>query len=113
MKNILKIFFISLITLCLSKTSYSQETNSCLFKNPLCFYNTDILNYLQILHKNQQYSKMTNFLYGPTIDGKDKNTIEVILANASFGYSLKRVGIKEKKQDELVNNLSTHDTRNK
>ena len=92
MKVILKIFF---ITLCLSKAGYSQDSN-CLYKNPLCFYNTDILNYLQVLHKNQQYSKMTNFLYGPNIDGKDKNTIEESLANASFGYSLKRVGIKEK-----------------
>jgi hypothetical protein len=96
MKNILKIFFISLITLCLSKTGYSQEANSCLYKNPLCFYNTDILNYIQVLHKNQQYSKMTNFLYGPTIDGKDIPALEESLSNASFGYSLKRVGIKEK-----------------
>ena len=94
MKNILKIFFIPLFTLCLSKTSYSQEANSCLYKNPLCFYNTDILNYLQVLHKNQQYSKMTNFLYGPNIDGE--NNIEESLSNASFGFSLKRVGIKEK-----------------
>lgn len=39
---------------------------------------------------------MTNFLYGPNIHGKDKNTIEESLSNASFGYSLKRVGIKEK-----------------
>ena len=96
MKNILKIFFIPLFTLCLSKTSYSQEANSCLYKNPLCFYNTDILNYLQVLHKNQQYSKMTNFLYGPNIDGKNKNTIVESLSYANFGYSLKRVGVKVK-----------------
>ena len=96
MNKLLKIFFISIFTLCLSKAGYSQESN-CLYKNPLCFYNTDILNYLQILHKNQQYSKMANFLYGPTIAGKDKNTIEERLSNASFGYLLKRVGIKEKK----------------
>ena len=95
MNNFLKKYFIYLFTLCLSKASYSQESN-CLYKNPLCFYNTDILNYLQILHKNQLYSKMTNFLYGPNIGGKDKNTIEESLSNASFGYSLKRVGIKEK-----------------
>ena len=95
MKNILKIFFIYLFTLCLSKAGYSQDAN-CLYKNPLCFYNTDILNYLQVLHKNQQYSKMTNFLYGPNIHGKDNNTIEESLSNASFGYSLKRVGVKEK-----------------
>lgn len=96
MMGILKIFFIFLFTLCLSKVGYSQETNTCLFKNPLCFYNTDILNYLQVLHKNQQYDKMTNFLYGPNINGKDKNAIEESLSNASFGYSLKRVGDKEK-----------------
>lgn len=95
MNNLFKIFLIFLSTLCLSKAGYSQESN-CLYKNPLCFYNTDILNYLQVLHKNQQYSKMTNFLYGPNIHGKDKNTIEESLSNASFGYSLKRVGIKEK-----------------
>ena len=95
MNNLFKIFLIFLFTLCLSKAGYSQESN-CLYKNPLCFYNTDILNYLQVLHKNQQYSKMTNFLYGPNIHGKDKNTIEESLSNACFGYSLKRVGIKEK-----------------
>ncbi len=95
MKVVLKIFFISLITLCLSKSGYSQDSN-CLYKNPLCFYNTDILNYLQVLHKNQQYSKMITFLYGPNIDGKDKKFLEESLSNANFGYSLKRVGIKEK-----------------
>lgn len=95
MNNFIKIFFIFLFTLYLSKAGYSQASN-CLYKNPLCFYNTDILNYLQVLHKNQQYSKMTNFLYGPNIDGKDKKSLEESLSNANFGYSLKRVGIKEK-----------------
>jgi hypothetical protein len=95
MNNFIKIFFIFLFTLCLSKAGYSQDSN-CLYKNPLCFYNTDILNYLQVLHKNQQYSKMTNFLSGPNIDGKDKKSLEESLSNANFGYSLKRVGIKEK-----------------
>ena len=95
MKKILKIIFICIFVLCIIKAGYSQDSN-CLYKNPLCFYNTDILNYLQVLHKNQQYSKMTNFLYGPNIDGKDKNSLEERLSNASFGYSLKRVGVKEK-----------------
>ena len=79
MNNFFKMFFIFLFTLCLSKASYSKESNC-----------------LQILHKNQQYSKMTKFLYGPTIEGKDKNTIEERLTNANFGYSLKRVGVKVK-----------------
>jgi hypothetical protein len=95
MNNFIKIFFIFLFTLYLIKAGYSQDSN-CLYKKPLCFYNTDILNYLQVLHKNQQYSKMTNFLYGPNIDGKDKKSLEESLSNANFGYSLKRVGVKEK-----------------
>lgn len=95
MKNILRMLLICLCTLNIIKDSYSQ-VSTCLYKNPLCFYNTDILNYLQVLHKNQQYSKMANFLYGPKKDGKDKNTIEESLSNSSFGYSLKRVGVKEK-----------------
>ena len=93
MKNILKIFFIYLFTLCLSKAGYSQDAN-CLYKNPLCFYNTDILNYLQVLHKNQQYEEMVPFFYGSSLNNKSK--LEESLSNASFGYSLKRVGIKEK-----------------
>jgi len=37
-----------------------------------------------------------NFIYGPAIDGKSKNSITDKLSNATFGYSLKRVGVKEK-----------------
>ena len=93
MNKLLKIFFISIFTLCLSKAGYSQESN-CLYKNPLCFYNTDILNYLQVLHKNLQYEEMVPFFYGSSLNNKSK--LEESLSNASFGYLLKRVGIKEK-----------------
>ena len=93
MNKLLKIFFISVFTLCLSKAGYSQESN-CLYKNPLCFYNTDILNYLQVLHKNLQYEEMVPFFYGSSLNNKSK--LEERLSNASFGYLLKRVGIKEK-----------------
>ena len=93
MNKLLKIFFISVFTLCLSKAGNSQESN-CLYKNPLCFYNTDILNYLQVLHKNLQYEEMVPFFYGSSLNNKSK--LEKRLSNASFGYSLKRVGIKEK-----------------
>ncbi len=60
----------------------------------LCFFNTDILNYLQVLHKNQQYNKMSTFFYGSTSD--NKREFEERLSNANFGYLLKRVGVKEK-----------------
>jgi hypothetical protein len=73
--------------------SFSQE--SCLFKNPLCFYNTDILSYLQVLHKNQQYEKMTPFFYGPLLDSLGDQLFTKKLSDAEFGYTLKRVGVKE------------------
>ena len=78
----------------LSMNGYFAQTN-CLFKNPLCFYNTDILSYLQVLHKNQQYEKMTPFFYGSYIDSLGKQVIVKKLNNLDFGYSMKRVGVKE------------------
>ena len=94
MKRIIKIFIICLFTFCLNKVNYSQEKNNCLFKNPLCFYNTDILSYLQAVHKNQQYEKMLPFFYGSSVNNKSK--LLERLTNANFGYSLKRVGVKVK-----------------
>ena len=35
--------------------------NYCLFKNPLCFYNLDVLRYLQVLHQKQLYDQMEAF----------------------------------------------------
>lgn len=69
--------------------------SDCLFRNPLCFYNTDILSYLQVLHKNQQYEKMTPFLYGQYIDSLGKDKLRNLLNDTDFGYSMKRVGVKE------------------
>ncbi len=94
MTRIIKIFIICLFTLCLNKVNYSQEKNNCLYKNPLCFYNTDILSYLQAVHKNQQYEKMLPFFYGSSVNIKSK--LLERLTNANFGYSLKRVGVKVK-----------------
>jgi hypothetical protein len=96
MKKSLKFILILLITTALFQKGYSQKNDTCLFKNPICFYNTDVLTYLQILHKNQQYEKMCDFLYGPLISASSKNNLITKLSNASFGYSLKRVGIINK-----------------
>ena len=95
MKARAKIFFILIFTLCLSKIGLSQDSNSCLFRNPLCFYNTDILSYLQVLHKNQQYDKMSTFFYGPLVESLSKSEFSKKLSDASFGYSMKRAGVKE------------------
>lgn len=68
--------------------------DNCQFKNPMCFYTTDILSYLQALHKNMQYEEMLPFLYGPSVDGKTKEVVMDLLDRAPFGYQMKRVGIR-------------------
>jgi hypothetical protein len=93
MQNIFRFFFLLIFISSTNIECYSQQPQEYLYKNPLRFFNTDILNYLQILHKNQQYDKMRPFFYGPAIDNLNKNDLIVKLSNASFGYSLKRVGI--------------------
>lgn len=94
MKRKLKNRSILIFTLFFVKVGYSQTKGNCLYKNPLCFFNTDVLNYLQVLHKNQQYNKMTTFFYGSS--DRTIQNLEVRLSNANFGYTLKRVGVKEK-----------------
>ena len=83
------------MALSFSKSQGQQE--SFLFRTPLSFYNTDILSYLQVLHKNQQYEKMVPFFTGPLITGKSSTAISAMLADAPFGYSLKRSGLREVK----------------
>ncbi len=61
----------------------------------MCFYNTDVLTYLQVLHKNQQYDKMVDFFYGSYIDSMGKKKLINALSESDFGYTMKRVGIKE------------------
>ena len=94
MKCIFKTYIICLFTFCLSKVNYSQVKNNCLYKNPLCFYNTDILTYLQVMHKNQQYVKMVPFFYG-SFSNNNKSSFVSKLVDIDFGYTLKRVGVKE------------------
>ena len=74
----------------------SVAQKDCLFKNPLCFYNTDILTYLQVLYKNQQYEKMARFFYGPYLQNNKIESFTKSLSEAEFGYSFKRVGVKKK-----------------
>jgi hypothetical protein len=69
--------------------------NFCLFKNPLCFYNMDVLRYLQVLHQKQEYGQMAKFFYGPMKQQLGEKKLAAKLADQDFGYALKRVGIKE------------------
>ena len=82
-----------IIIILISGIAVSAQDN-CLFRNPLCFYNTDILNYLQALHKNQQYEKMVPFFYGSFSDNNKINFVNK-LGEVDFGYTLKRVGAKK------------------
>ena len=90
----MKHFSTLLISLCLACATYGQN-ESFLFRTPLSFYNTDILSYLQVLHKNQQYEKMVPFLTGPLVSAKSTSELVTFLADAPFGYSMKRSGIRE------------------
>lgn len=69
--------------------------NFCLFKNPLCFYNMDVLRYLQVLHQKQDYAQMTKFFFGPKKQELGATKLAAALSEVDFGYALKRVGIKD------------------
>jgi hypothetical protein len=83
-----------LSTLFVAATCARAQTDNCLFKNPLCFYNSDILSYLQVMHKQQQYDRMLPFIYGESLDSLGPKLIVRQLSEASFGYEIKRVGVK-------------------
>ena len=80
----------------------NAQVQSCLFRNPLCFYSTDILSYLQILHKNSRYEEMLPFLYEPSeLQRIGKSKALTSIENMNFGYEFRRVGIKEEKKNQL------------
>jgi hypothetical protein len=74
--------------------SIHSAPNFCLFKNPLCFYNMDVLRYLQVLHQKQEYAQMTKFFYGPKKQELGATKLAAALSEVDFGFALKRVGIK-------------------
>ena len=104
MKMIMRIIILCMI-LTQSLIAQSNEQESCLFKNPLCFYSTDILQYIQILYKNSRYEEMLPFLHTPQELKKiGKRKALSSIENMNFGYDMKRVGIKElpKKQWKIT-----------
>ena len=85
-----------LILLFFMNLQYAKTAESCLFKNPLCFYSTDILQYVQILFKQMQYENMVPFIYTPAeIKNKKSSQLVKEIEKMSFGYSFKRTGIRE------------------
>ncbi len=86
--------FLAITNMVLSFSKSQGQQESFLVRTTLSLYNTDILSYLQMLHKNQQYEKMVPFFTGPLITGKSSTAISAMLADAPFGYSMKRFGIR-------------------
>lgn len=87
-----------LLTMIVPFKVFSND-NSCLFKNPLCFYATDILSYLQILHKNSRYEEMLPFLYEPKeLQRIGRARALKSIESMNFGYKFRRVGIKEEQK---------------
>lgn len=101
MKNIHKYVSLIVLSYCIiTNFTIAQTRNqqSCLFKNPLCFYSTDILSYLQILYKNSRYEEMLPFLHEPQeLKKLGKSKAIQLIESMNFGYEMKRVGIKEEK----------------
>ena len=93
----LKTLIVVLFAFVIGQNFHAQD---CLFKNPLCFYNSDILTYLQVLHKNQQYEQMLPYLCGPAVDNLNKQQKINKLEDAPFGYQMKRAGVKEISKSE-------------
>ncbi|MFZ9977083.1 MAG: hypothetical protein ACO3GR_03210 [Candidatus Kapaibacteriota bacterium] len=90
---------VSIITTMIMPFHTLGMDNSCLFKNPLCFYATDILSYLQILHKNSRYEEMLPFLYEPNeLKKMGKTKALKSIESMNFGYEFRRVGIKEEQK---------------
>ena len=84
----------ALVSMSLQWSHHQKPSSSnCLFKNPLCFYNTDILSYQQTLYKTMQFDKMATFFYGPAVESRSKAKFISDLSKAQFGYDLKRVGV--------------------
>ena len=78
---------------------FNAKDASCLFKNPLCFYATDILGYLQVLYKNSRYEEMLPFLYEPKELRKiGRSKALKSIESMNFGYEFRRVGIKEEEK---------------
>ncbi len=96
-KYYLFLVFVNTIMIMDTKNIHAQD---CLFKNPLCFYNSDILTYLQVLHKNQQYEQMLPYLCGPAIDNLNMQQKITRLEDVQFGYQMKRAGVKEISKSE-------------
>lgn len=90
------IFKCFVILFLLMNHQYVKTAESCLFKNPLCFYSTDILQYVQILFKQMRYEDMVPFIYTPAeIKNKKPSQLVKEIEKMNFGYSFKRTGIRE------------------
>jgi hypothetical protein len=90
-----RLFLIILLQILFIPLSKTQRKATCHLDNPLCFYGTDILTYLQVLHQNQQYEKMIPFLTGPAVDEMERTDLLTWLSDLNWGYSFKRVGIRQ------------------
>ena len=101
-----KIFLIILFFYSFSSInkSYGQNNDYGNFKNPLMFYGTDVLIYLQTLHENMLYEQMPSFFYGPIVNTNSRNILIDKLSDAQFGYSMRRVGAKSINKNQWLLN---------
>lgn len=70
--------------------------------------NTDILTYVNVLHKNQKFDEMAKFFVGPVKEQFSEQLFRDYLAASPFGYTFKRAGIKETEKGKRWNLTYQH-----
>ena len=84
----------------LPSSAASQATTSCLFRNPLCFYDMDVLSYVHVLLRHQNHEQAAAFFYGPARDAWGAAGIADRLAACETVSGTRRVGLKELERDK-------------
>jgi hypothetical protein len=99
-----KFITVLLFTLLFAGSAAGQQPASCHLKNPLCFYGTDILAYLQAMHQAMQYEKILPYLTGPAVDEMERQDVIRWLSGLDWAYTFRRAGIREIEKGKWVIN---------
>jgi hypothetical protein len=81
------------VVLLISAATAAAQTTAktdCLFRNPLCFYDMDVLGYVQTLHRYQRYNEAAAFFYGPEVDRLGRAGVRVIEEGTKWSLTYDR-----------------------
>jgi hypothetical protein len=75
-------------------TAQTTAKTDCLFRNPLCFYDMDVLGYVQTLHRHQRYNEAAAFFYGPEVDRLGRAGVARMLEERETVSGTRRAGVR-------------------